>query len=81
MAAFFANLPVITFTTFLIIYFESGQAAVVTYAKGLIIMLLPWLAYIFAIVFLTQRIGIMSSLGIGISLYFLLAYLLINMKR
>jgi hypothetical protein len=81
VAAFFANLPVITLTTFLMIYFESGHASVVTYAQGLIIMLFPWLAYIFAIIFLTDRIGFIPSLIIGFSLYLLLAYLIIIMKR
>lgn len=81
VAAFFANLPVITLTTFLMIYFESGQASVVTYAQGLIIMLFPWLAYIFAVIFLTNRIGFIHSLIIGFSLYLLLAYLIIIMKR
>lgn len=81
VAAFFANLPVITLTTFIMIYFESGRASVVTYAQGLIIMLFPWLAYIFAIIFLTNRAGFIPSLIIGFSLYLLLAYLIIEMKR
>jgi hypothetical protein len=81
LAAFFANLPVITLTTFLMIYFESGQKAVVAYAQGLIIMLFPWLAYIFAVILLTNRIGVISSLLIGLSLYLLLSYLIIIMKK
>ena len=40
-AAFIANLPVVTVITFLTIYFESDQRAIVSYAKGLIIMLFP----------------------------------------
>jgi hypothetical protein len=31
IAAFFANLPIITFITFLTIYLESGQNAVISY--------------------------------------------------
>ncbi|MEW6214612.1 MAG: DUF3147 domain-containing protein [Nitrospirota bacterium] len=81
LAAFVANLPVITLITFLTIYFESGQKAVVSYAEGLIIMLFPWLAYIFAIIFLTLRLGFIASLIIGISLYLLLAYLIISVKK
>ena len=80
-AAFFANLPVITLITFLTVYHESGRKEVITYAKGLIIMLPPWLAYIFAIIFLTHRFGFIPSLIIGISLYFILAYLIISIKR
>lgn len=81
LAAFIANLPVITLITFLTIYFESGQKAVVSYAEGLIIMLFPWLAYIFSIIFLTKRIGFVPSLVIGISFYLLLACLIMSAKK
>jgi len=81
LAAFVANLPVITLITFLTIYFESGQKAVVAYAEGLIIMLLPWLAYIFAIILLTYRLGFIPSLLVGVSLYLALAWLIISVKK
>jgi len=54
-AAFVANLPIITLLTFIMIYLESGQNAVISYAQGLIIMLFPWLAYIFSIIILTKN--------------------------
>ncbi len=81
LAAFFANLPVITLITFLTIYSEAGEKAVVEYAKGFIIMLFPWLAYIFSVIFLTQRLGLIPSLAIGLSSYFFLSYLIINIKK
>ena len=81
LAAFVANLPVITLITFLIIYFESGQKSVISYAQGLIIMLFPWLAYIFSIIFLTNRIGFITSLVIGVFLYLLTAFLIISIKK
>jgi hypothetical protein len=81
LAAFLANLPVITMITFLTIYFESGQTAVVSYAEGLVIMLFPWLAYIFSVVLLTKKIGFVPSLIIGISLYFVCAYFIMNAKK
>jgi uncharacterized membrane protein (GlpM family) len=81
LAAFLANLPVITMITFLTIYFESGQKAVVSYAEGLIIMLFPWLAYIFSVIFLTKRFGFIPSLIIGISLYLSCAYFIMNAKK
>ena len=80
-AAFVANLPAITLITFLMIYFESGQKAVVSYAKGLIIMLFPWLAYIFSVIFFTGRFGLITSLVIGFSLYILTAFLIIGIKK
>jgi hypothetical protein len=81
LAAFFANLPVVTMITFLTIYFESGEKAVVSYAEGLIIMLFPWLAYIFSVVFLTKKIGLLSSLMIGFSLYLVCAYFIMSLKK
>ncbi|MEW6418407.1 MAG: DUF3147 family protein [Nitrospirota bacterium] len=81
LAAFFANLPVITLITFLTVYHESGHKDVLSYAKGLLIMLPPWLAYIFAVIFLTPRSGFIPSLIIGISLYLLLAYLIMSVKK
>ena len=81
LAAFIANLPIITMITFLTIYSESGQNAVISYAHGLIIMLIPWLAYMLAVIFLTPRVGLVSALLIGISLYLLLAYGIISFKK
>jgi hypothetical protein len=81
LAAFIANLPVITLVTFLTIYFESGQAAVVSYAQGLVIMLFPWLAYIFSIIFLTKKVGFIPSLIIGVSLYLFFSYFIMNAKK
>jgi uncharacterized membrane protein (GlpM family) len=74
LAAFFANLPVMTLITFLTIYHEAGEKAVTPYAKGLLIMLFPWLAYIFAIMMLTPRLGFPFSLATGFALYLFLAY-------
>ena len=81
LAAFFANLPVVTMITFLTIYFESGREAVVSYAEGLIIMLFPWLTYIFSIIFLSKRIGFFPSLMIGISLYLVCAFFIMGAKK
>ena len=79
-AAFVANMPVITLITFLIIFFESGQKAVVSYAKGLIIMLFPWLAYILSVIFLSERLGLITSLAVGVSLYLIAAFLIMGTK-
>ncbi len=81
LAAFIANLPVITLVTFLTIYFESGQAAVVSYAQGLVIMLFPWLAYIFSIIFLTKKVGFIPSLIIGVFLYLFFSYFIMSAKK
>lgn len=81
MAAFFANLPIVTLITFITIYAESGQRAVVSYAQGLIVLLFPWLAYIFSVIFLSQRMGFFPSLVVGVSLYLGLACVILQMRR
>ena len=78
LAAFFANMPIITLITFLTIYHEVGQMAVVPYAKGLLIMMLPWLTYIFAIILLTPRLGFFPSLLTGFALYMTIAFIIIK---
>ena len=78
LAAFLANLPLMTLITFLMIYREAGEAAVVPYAKGLLIMLVPWLLYIFTVVFMTPRIGVAPSLLAGLSFYLAIAYLILK---
>ena len=78
LAAFIANMPVITVITFLTIYHEVGQKAVIPYAKGLVIMTLPWFAYIFSIIFLTSRLGFFPSLLTGLALYMTIALFIIK---
>ncbi|MDA8171475.1 MAG: DUF3147 domain-containing protein [Nitrospiraceae bacterium] len=81
MAAFFANMPTITAITFLTIYLESGPAAVVPYATALVLMLFPWLIYIFSIIFLTPRLGFAAALILGILFYFIVALGMVAAKR
>jgi hypothetical protein len=81
LAAFVANLPIITLITFLTVYYEFGREAVLAYAKGLVIMLGPWLAYIGSVIFLSRRMGVVPSLLTGLVLYFLLSFIIIYLKR
>ncbi len=78
LAAFLANMPVITLVTFITIHHEAGQKVIVPYARGLVIMMLPWLAYIFAIIFLTPRLGFIPSLITGFTLYVVFALIILN---
>jgi|SRR5208283_270171 len=77
-AAFIANMPVITLVTFLTIYHEAGQKAIVPYGKGLVMMMLPWFTYIFAIIVLTPRLGFLPSLTTGFTLYVVLALIILK---
>lgn len=77
-AAFIANMPLITAVTFLTIYFEAGRENVVLYAKGLLIMLIPWVGYIAAIILFTPKAGFMPSLASGVLLYFIIAAVILR---
>ncbi len=78
LAAFVGTLPFITVSTFLLIYLNTGQQAVVSYAKGLLIMIVPWLVFILSVILLTPRIRFFYSLMIGLSLQFILAFLIMR---
>jgi len=78
LAAFLANMPVITLVTFLTIYYEGGQKVIVPYAKGLVMMMLPWLMYVFTIIFLTPRLGFLPSLTTGLALYVVFALIVLS---
>ncbi len=80
-AAFVANLPIITAMTFTLIYLQSGQKAVLSYAGGLIVMLFPWLTYIFSVILLTPRLGFFPSIATGVSLYLVTSYFIVTLKK
>ncbi len=78
LAAFIGTLPIASLSTFLIIYFNTGQDAMLSYARGLIIMLFPWVFYVLSVVFLTPRISFFYSLLIGLFLFVLISYFILN---
>lgn len=77
-AAFIGTLPALTISTFLLIYFNAGHTAVVAYAKGLIIMIIPWLIFILTVIFLAPKMNFIVSLVIGLSLQVVIALLILS---
>ena len=77
-AAFIGTLPVITISTFLMIYINTGQEAVITYAKGLLIMMVPWVVFIVTVIILAPRIRLFYSVLLGLLLQVLLALLIMR---
>ncbi|MEM3383503.1 MAG: DUF3147 family protein [Nitrososphaerales archaeon] len=69
LAAFIALFPSVTFTTFLIIYLESGLDATLSYAKGLVLLTPSWIIYLLTFIFFLSRIGFAQAIVLGISLY------------
>lgn len=81
LAAFVGTLPIITISTFLLIYFNTGQTAVLAYAKGLIVMIIPWMIFILTVIFLSPRLNFISSLFIGMILQIAIALLILNFDK
>jgi len=73
IAAFVANLPMLTVVTFIFIYLTSGPEVTVSYAKGLIAFLPAWLFYVFFVMLTVSSLGIFRALGGGLALYVLSA--------
>lgn len=67
-----ASIPSATILSLLIVNGILGENGAVLYAKGLVIGNIPWFGYIFSVIFLAQRIGLVKSLGVGIMIWFLL---------
>ena len=77
-AAFIGTLPIITISTFLLVYLNAGQAAVLAYAKGLVIMIIPWLIFIISVVFLAPRMNFIFSLLVSLVLQVVIAFFILT---
>jgi hypothetical protein len=75
-AAFVATLPVLTVFTFILIYAEGGRDTVIDYAHGLIVFTPPWLCYVAAVSLGVERLGIFRSIGLGVTVYVVLSYIM-----
>ncbi|MBA4387993.1 MAG: DUF3147 domain-containing protein [Verrucomicrobia bacterium] len=69
LAAFVTMFPSLTVLTFILIYSAGGKAPVISYAKGFLYTIPPWILYVLGVVFLCDRLGIWWALGIAIMLY------------
>ena len=78
LAAFTGAFPGVTVITFCAIYFQSGTASVVSYARGMLILLPPWILYVLGVMFLLPRIGLAATLVSSVVLYVIFALLIIK---
>jgi len=79
LAAFIALFPSVTFTTFLIIYFESGMSATLSYAKGLAFLTPAWILYLLVFIYFLPKIGFAEAMALGISLYVISSLIIIRL--
>ena len=79
LAAFVGVFPTVTVITFTVIYLKSGITPVVSYAKGMLILLPPWILYVLGIIFLIPRLSLVATLAISVGIYVVLALLIIKL--
>ena len=79
LAAFVGMFPAATVITFCAIYFRSGMPALTSYARGLLILLPPWILYIVVMYLLAPRLGLIPSLALGIALYAGISLLIVRL--
>lgn len=79
LAAFVALFPSVTFTTFSIIYLESGLDATLSYAKGLAILTPAWILYLLIFIFFLPKIGFAQAMVLGVSLYIISSLIIIHL--
>jgi uncharacterized membrane protein (GlpM family) len=78
LAAFVGVFPGVTVITFCAVYFSSGSTAVISYARGMLILLPPWILYVLGIIFLLPRLGIVPTLITSVATYVIFALLIIR---
>ncbi len=78
LAAFVGVFPGVTLITFCAIYFQSGTTAVTSYARGMLILLPPWILYVLGILFLVPRFGFAIGLPVSVALYVIPALLIVR---
>lgn len=69
VAAFVGVFPAVTAVTFCAMYLQGGTAPVVSYAKGMLILLPPWVLYVIGMVTLTPKIGFVFALVASVGAY------------
>lgn len=79
VAAFIAFLPSISLITLCSIYFASGTASAVSYAKSMLILLPPWVLYVVCVIVLLPRIGLTATLAVSVVAYLLSALLVVSL--
>ena len=79
LAAFIAFIPAVSVITICTIYFAGGTEAAVSYAKGMLILLAPWILYVLGVIFLLPRIGLAGSLIASIAAYLAVSFLIMRL--
>lgn len=69
LAAFASTFPAITGATFVLIYLNGGNDAIVSYAKNLLWFVPPWTVYVVAMIVGAPRFGFWPAMVGSLTLY------------
>ncbi|MDH5641441.1 MAG: DUF3147 domain-containing protein [Nitrospira sp.] len=69
LAAFASTFPAITGATFVLIYLNGGNTAIVGYAKNLLWFVPPWIVYVTAMITGVPRFGFWPAMVGSLVLY------------
>ncbi|MEO5956463.1 MAG: DUF3147 domain-containing protein [Nitrospiraceae bacterium] len=69
LAAFASTFPAITGATFILIYLNGGNDAIVSYAKNLLWFVPPWTVYVVAMIVGVPRFGFWPAMVGSLTLY------------
>jgi uncharacterized membrane protein (GlpM family) len=69
LAAFASTFPAITGATFILIYLNGGNDAIVSYAKHLLWFVPPWVVYVITMILGVPRVGFWPAMIGSLTLY------------
>jgi hypothetical protein len=69
LAAFASTFPAITGATFVLIYLNGGNDAIVSYAKNLLWFVPPWTVYVVSMIAGVPRVGFWPAMTGSLVLY------------
>lgn len=69
LAAFASTFPAITGATFVLIYVNGGNDAIVSYAKNLLWFVPPWMVYVLSMIAGVPRFGFWPAMIGSLTLY------------
>ena len=69
LAAFASTFPAITGATFVLIYLNGGNDAIVSYAKNLLWFVPPWIIYVVSMIAGVPRLGFWPTMLGSVALY------------
>ena len=69
LAAFASTFPAITGATFILIYLNGGNEAIVSYAKNLLWFVPPWIVYVITMILAVPQVGFWPAMTGSLVLY------------